>query len=61
MYLDNLLMNPQQPTEPFDINTIAPEQIEAIEFYAGASQTPLRYSNLNSACGVLVIHRRRSP
>lgn len=42
-----------------DINRFTPDQIEAIEFYAGPAQTPLEYSKLNSACGVLVIHTRR--
>ena len=59
VYLDNQLMNPTQPTEPFDVNSIAPGQIEAIEYYASAAETPSRYAKLNSNCGVLVIHRRR--
>ena len=59
VYLDNELMNPTQPTEPFDVNSIAPGQIEAIEYYASAAETPSRYAKLNSNCGVLVIHRRR--
>ena len=61
VYLDDMLMNPGRPTEPFDVNTIAPERIEAVEWYAGPSQTPLKYAKLNSACGVLVIWTRRSP
>jgi hypothetical protein len=62
VYLDDVLMNgATEPTEPFDVNTIAPEQIEGIEFYAGAAQTPLKYSRMGSNCGVLVIWRRRSP
>lgn len=75
VYLDNQLMNSPQPsgspggkrsptgtrmeTPPFDVNSLAPGQIEAIEYYAGPSQTPMKYSKLNSACGVLVIHTRR--
>jgi len=42
-----------------DINMIPPESIEAIEFYVGAAQTPMKYATLNSNCGVLVIHTRR--
>lgn len=62
VYLDRALMYAGRDGEPlFDINTIAPEQIEAIEYYAGPSQTPLKYGALNSTCGVLVIHTRRSP
>ena len=43
----------------FDLSSITPKDIEAIEYYAGPSQTPGLYSNLNSTCGVLVIWRRR--
>ena len=43
----------------FDLNSIAVASIEAIEFYASAAQTPMKYSSLNSQCGVLVIHTLR--
>ncbi len=51
----------QPPTwEPlFDINSIPVAEIEAIEYYASAAQTPTRYATLNSQCGVLVIHTIR--
>jgi hypothetical protein len=52
-------MNPGRPTEPYDVNSIAPDQIESLEWYASPSQTPSRYNNLNSVCGVIVIHTRR--
>jgi hypothetical protein len=45
----------------FNLNSVPVDQIEAIEYYGGPSQTPLTYSRLNSNCGVLVIHTRRSP
>jgi outer membrane receptor for ferrienterochelin and colicin len=62
VYLDNSLVYRGEPGEPlFDLNRMVPAQIEAIEFYAGPAQTPLRYGGLNSVCGVLVIHTRRSP
>lgn len=61
VYLDDQLMNPGKPTPPFDINQIPVAGIEAIEWYSGPSQTPVQYTRLNSACGVLVIHRRRNP
>jgi hypothetical protein len=44
---------------PFDINSIPSDRIEAIEYYAGASQTPAKYLKLNTDCGVVVIHTRR--
>jgi len=59
VYLDNHLMNPGQPTEPFDVNTFSADQLEAIEWYASASQTPAKYARLNSGCGVYVMHTRR--
>lgn len=59
VYLDGTLQNPGTPAEPFDVNSIPVERIEAIEWYAGPSQTPVQYTRLNSACGVLVIHTRR--
>jgi hypothetical protein len=45
----------------FDVNTIAPDQIEAIEYYADRAETPGRYSGPAAACGVLIIHTRRNP
>jgi hypothetical protein len=61
VWIEGQLMNPGQPTEPYDVNSIAPDQIEALEYYAGPSQTPSKYAKLNSTCGVLVIHLRRDP
>ncbi len=43
----------------FDINSIPVYEIEAIEYYASAAQTPPKYATLNSECGVLVIHTIR--
>jgi len=59
VYLDSQLMNPGQPTEPFDVNTVSADQLEGVEWYAGPSQTPAKYARLNSACGVYVMHTRR--
>jgi len=61
VYLNDALMNPEMPARPFDVNAIPPTSIEAIEYYAGPSETPIKYARLNSSCGVLVIHSRRSP
>lgn len=62
VYLDDVLMYGGREGEAlFDVNTLIPDHIEAVEYYAGPSRTPMRYSRLNSACGVLVIHSRRSP
>jgi hypothetical protein len=43
----------------FDINSIPVASIEAIEYYATAAETPMKYAALNSECGVLVIHTLR--
>ena len=59
VYLDGQLQNPSLPTEPFDVNSVPVNQIEAVEWYASPAQTPARYTRLGSPCGVLVIHTRR--
>ncbi|MDB4914749.1 MAG: hypothetical protein JWM95_2393 [Gemmatimonadetes bacterium] len=62
VYLDHSLVYGGRATDAlFDVNSIAPASIEAIEYYAGASQTPLRYGGLESPCGVLVIWTRNTP
>lgn len=59
VYLDGMLMNPSG--EAFDVSLISVETIGAVEIFAGPSETPLRYSGLDSSCGVVVIWTRRSP
>lgn len=62
VYLDNAVVYRGSEEEPlFDINAFPPSSIEAIEYYAGPASTPAKYSRLNSQCGVLVIHTRRTP
>lgn len=43
----------------FNLNSINPEEIEALEYYRGPSETPSKYSTLGSTCGVMVIWTRR--
>lgn len=59
VYIDGLLQNPGSPTVPFDLASISPDRIAAMEYYSGPATTPVRYTGLNSACGVLVIWLRR--
>ncbi len=59
VYVDGVLMNRGNPTPPYDANDLLTDQIEAIEFYASASEVPLQYAGLNTDCGVLVVHGRR--
>ena len=61
VYLNDVLVNSSRPTEPFDISTIEADQLEAVEYYSGASQLPLKYAKLDSRCGVLVLWTRRAP
>ncbi len=61
VYLDGALLNASSPAEPVNVNEFFIGSVEAIEFYSGPAQTPNKYSRLNSTCGVLVIHTRRSP
>jgi hypothetical protein len=59
VYLDGHLMNSGWPAEPFDVNMIAIDQLEGVEWYASAAETPMRYTSSRSVCGVLVLHTRR--
>jgi hypothetical protein len=59
VYVDNRLMNSGKPTEPFDINTIPPEQVAGIELYTTPASTPARYSQLDAVCGVMLVWTRR--
>lgn len=62
VFSDNAMVYRGMDFEPlFNIHDISPHEIEAIEYYASPAQTPLKYSVLNSACGVLVIWTRRTP
>jgi hypothetical protein len=48
------------PREVPNINRFNPDQLEAIEYYAGGAQVPPEYNRLNrSYCGVIVLHTRR--
>ena len=44
----------------FDLSSIRPDQLEAVEYYAGGAQTPSEYTDLGSSCGVLVLWTRKS-
>ena len=59
IYLDAVPLYSGRDGEPIpDINELLVSQYEAIEWYSGASETPSKYTNLNSGCGVLVLHTR---
>jgi len=61
VYLDDMVLyNGDEGGVVPDLSTFAPHQLEAVEYYKSAAQTPLKYSRLNSQCGVLVLHSRRT-
>lgn len=50
-----------RPAEPlFDLSSMTPAQLEAVEFYSSAMQVPARYGNADAVCGVLALWTRRS-
>jgi hypothetical protein len=59
VYVDGVLQNPGFPSEPFDVNELMTEGVEGVEWYGNPATIPARYLDLNTTCGVLVIHRRR--
>ena len=40
---------------PFDVNSINPDDIAAIEYYRGLSNTPVELQGIRNSCAVLVI------
>jgi hypothetical protein len=62
VYLDGVVvyssgseMTPGVGDLRFNVNSIDPGQVSAIEFYAGAAQMPAQYNRTGSACGALLI------
>lgn len=60
VYMDGVVRT-STPAEPFDLNTVAVHQLEAVEWYPNAATTPAAFLRSGSACGVLVFHTRRDP
>jgi hypothetical protein len=59
VYLDNIrIFDPRNGQDPIDINQFAVTNLEGIEYYAGASETPVELNMTGSACGVLVLWTR---
>jgi hypothetical protein len=42
----------------FDINSVKPEEIAGVEYYAGGASMPLRYNSTRATCGLVVIWTR---
>jgi hypothetical protein len=43
---------------PFDINSVRPEELAGVEFYAGGATTPMAYGGTKNGCGTVVIWTR---
>lgn len=60
VYIDGAIVYSAAPNAPlFDVNSLSPNGIEAMEFYSGPAQVPARYNRTNAQCGVLLIWTRR--
>ena len=55
VFLDGV---PIMESAGFDLRNLHLNQIEAIEYYASASQTPLMFERGTASCGVLVFWLR---
>ncbi len=54
--LDGVWMYDGDPMQqPFNVNSINPEDVAAIEYYRGLSNTPVELQGRRNSCGVLVI------
>jgi hypothetical protein len=56
VYLDQVPIS--SPGTAVNIGRFSPDQLQAIEVYLNPAETPLRYSNSRSLCGVIVFHTR---
>lgn len=59
-YVDGVMVyNATQRRVPlFDVNSIPPGQIAAVEVYTGSSQIPAQYNRTSGGCGVMLIWTR---
>jgi hypothetical protein len=60
VFVDRSLVNGGRPTTPFDANTFAPMQLQAVEWYENAGGVPSFYNSQDIRCGVLILHLRRT-
>jgi hypothetical protein len=56
VFLDNARMAPLGLAA--NIGAFNPDMFEAIQVYLGAAETPAKYADMRSGCGVIVFHRR---
>jgi hypothetical protein len=61
VYIDKLVVYSRDQGGPlFDINSLKPDQIEAIEVFTTRLQLPMEYSRRASLCGAVIIHTRQT-
>ena len=62
VYLDGALIydSSARKTPLFNLNSMAATEIEAIEVYSSAAQTPSQYNKTSGGCGVMLIWSRIS-
>jgi hypothetical protein len=60
VYLDGSLIydSSARKTPLFNLNSMSPSEIEAVEVYSGPSQTPTQYNKTSGGCGVMLIWTR---
>jgi hypothetical protein len=60
VYIDGVIVfNSAHPEAGlFDVNTMRPESVEAIEVYSSAAQIPARFNRSSGGCGVMLIWTR---
>ncbi|MHB1095014.1 MAG: carboxypeptidase-like regulatory domain-containing protein [Gemmatimonadaceae bacterium] len=56
-YVDGVSISPGS----FSVDEVPPETLEAIEVYRGPSEIPTRFSQRDTACGLVVIWTREPP
>ena len=57
VWVDGVVRYAGTDNKLFDLNSIPPKELAAVEYY-GSSETPPRYNMNNAACGTLVIWTR---
>jgi hypothetical protein len=62
VYIDGTPAYSGGEREPlFNLNQLAPGDLQGVEFYASGAQAPAKYNRTGSACGVLLIWTRAGP
>jgi hypothetical protein len=61
VFMDGVVRTVGNPTEPFDLNTVAVHQLEAVEWYPSPATLPAQFNRTGAQCGALVLHTRMDP